>query len=239
MSEPRVDGAIELLPLGDRAWLVKFASDGEAAGWVEAVRAAGFEGVMETVLAYRDAAVFIDPDRVDPEQLAERLERLPWSPLSAGSGREHRLPVLYDGPDLQDVAGTLGVSIERVIAIHHGESYRVLAIGFLPGFPYAGMLPDALRGIPRRASPRTRVPAGSVAIAGSLTGVYPQDSPGGWHLLGRTPLRIVDLERAVFPIRAGDRIRFCPIDQREFERRRGEPLIEAGLEDSCRDGPID
>lgn len=235
MSEPRVDVAIELLPLGDRAWLVKFASDGEAAGWVEAVRAAGFEGVTETVLAYRNAAVYIDPDQADPEQIAERLVCLTWSPLPAGSGREHRLPVYYDGPDLPAVARALGVSIERVIALHSGEIYRVLAIGFLPGFPYAGMLPDALRGIPRRASPRTRVPAGSVAIAGSLTGIYPQESPGGWHLLGRTPLRIVDLERAVFPIRAGDRIRFCPIDEREFERCRGQLLLEGEPEDSCRE----
>jgi KipI family sensor histidine kinase inhibitor len=111
-----------------------------------------------------------------------------------------------------------------VIAHHAGHEYRVFAIGFLPGFPYAGYLPPALSGLPRRESPRAEVPAGSVAIAGRQTGVYPESSPGGWHLLGRTPVRIVDLDRGFFPIRAGDRIRFDPIGPAEFEARRREPL---------------
>ena len=100
----------------------------------------------------------------------------------------------------------------------------MFAIGFLPGFPDAGYLPEGLGGLPRREPPRLRVPAGSVAIAGRQTGVYPGESPGGWHLIGRTPLRIVDVERGRFPIRAGDRLRFVPIDAGEFAARRGEPL---------------
>jgi KipI family sensor histidine kinase inhibitor len=113
---------------------------------------------------------------------------------------------------------------EEVIAAHSEPEYRVFAIGFQPGFPYAGYLPPALAGLPRRGTPRVKVPRGSVAIAGRQTGIYPQDSPGGWHLLGRTPLRIVDLAKAHFPIRAGDRLRFRPIDSEEFARRKGELL---------------
>ena len=100
----------------------------------------------------------------------------------------------------------------------------MFAVGFLPGFPYAGYLPDELRGLARRQEPRLAVPPGSVAIVGRQTGVYPIASPGGWRLIGRTPLRIADPEAGRFPIRAGDRIRFRPIERDEFEARADEPL---------------
>ena len=111
-----------------------------------------------------------------------------------------------------------------MIAWHGGVEYDVFAIGFQPGFPYAGYLPVPLSGLPRRDAPRVRVPAGSVAIAGRQTGIYPTESPGGWHLLGRTPLCIVDLDDGYFPIRAGDRVRFRSIPAEEFEARRHERL---------------
>ena len=111
-----------------------------------------------------------------------------------------------------------------MIAIHSSLDYDVFAVGFLPGFPYAGYLPPALSGLPRRDSPRLQVPAGSVAIAGRQTAVYPRQSPGGWHLLGTTPLSIVQVEAGYFPIQAGDRIRFQPISAGEFEARRDERL---------------
>jgi KipI family sensor histidine kinase inhibitor len=134
------------------------------------------------------------------------------------------IPVLYDGKDLEGVAERLGLSVAEVIALHCGVDYDVFAIGFQPGFPYAGYLPAALSGLPRRDTPRLRVPAGSVAIAGRQTGIYPAESPGGWHLLGRTPVCIVDLDEGYFPIRSGDRIRFRPITAEEFEARRHERL---------------
>jgi KipI family sensor histidine kinase inhibitor len=211
-------------PLGDRAFLARFADEAAAAGWVEAVRSAGREGIDEVVLAYDSVAVFADPDRVDLDRLEAWLRGVHAPPADPAAGRLVRLPVLYDGDDLAAVAERLGRSVPEVVALHAGRDYRVFAIGFLPGFPYAGYLPDELAGLPRRDSPRARVPAGSVAIAGRQTGVYPQDSPGGWHLLGRTPLRIVDVERGRFPIRAGDRLRFVPIDEAEFQARRGELL---------------
>jgi len=116
------------------------------------------------------------------------------------------------------------MTASEVVANHSGRDYTVFAIGFLPGFPYLGYLPEALCGLPRREAPRVRVPAGSVAIAGRQTGVYPAESPGGWYLLGRTPLRIVDVARGHFPIRAGDRVRFEPISPAEFDARLEEIL---------------
>jgi KipI family sensor histidine kinase inhibitor len=211
-------------PLGDCGFLAQFETEDEAAGWVAAVRRQAWPGIVDVVLAYQTAAVFADPDRIDLDELATRLRGLAADAAGRAQGRLIRLPVLYDGVDLPEVARRRALSIPEVIALHSGNEYRVFALGFLPGYPYVGYLPRALSGLPRRASPRALVPAGSVAIAGRQTGVYPQDSPGGWHLLGRTPLRIVDLEQAYFPIREGDFLRFDPIDRAEFEARSGERL---------------
>jgi KipI family sensor histidine kinase inhibitor len=221
---------IALDPLGDRAFLARFAAERDAAGWAEAVRGRGRPGVIDVVLAYRTVAVYADPDRVDLSRLESDLRAVAIDPVGAsGAGRSRTgkrldIPVLYDGEDLEGVASRLGLSPVEVIALHSGVEYDVFAIGFQPGFPYAGELPDALAGLPRRESPRARVPAGSVAIVGRQTAVYPTESPGGWHLLGRTPLCIVDLDEAYFPIRAGDRIRFHSIPAEEFEARRHERL---------------
>jgi KipI family sensor histidine kinase inhibitor len=215
---------IALGPLGDRAVLARFATEAEAARWASAVRARGWPGVEDVVLAYRSAAVFADPDRIAPEELEDRLRSLVADLDDRPPGRLIRLPVLYDGEDLPEVARRLGITASEVVANHSGRGYIVFAIGFLPGFPYLGYLPEALCGLPRREAPRVRVPAGSVAIAGRQTGVYPAESPGGWYLLGRTPLRIVDVARGHFPIRAGDRVRFEPIGPAEFDARLGEIL---------------
>jgi KipI family sensor histidine kinase inhibitor len=222
---------IGLGPLGDRAFLARFATEDEAARWVAAVRGRGWPGVEDVVLAYQTAAVHADPDRIDLAELEGRLRTLEAAEPGRGEGRLIAVPVLYDGADLAEVARRRSMTEEEVIAHHVGNDYRVFAIGFLPGFPYAGYLPASLSGLPRRESPRAEVPAGSVAIAGRQTGIYPESSPGGWHLLGRTPLRIVDYERGDFPIRAGDRIRFRPIGTAEFEAMRGERLRHEPADD--------
>lgn len=213
-----------LTPLGERAYLARFDSEAQAARWASAVRAESWPGVLDVVLAYDSVGVFADPDRVDLEELAERLERIAPPRVSDRLGKLVRVPVLYDGEDLAEVAEKLGISVDGVVSAHSTHEYRVYAIGFQPGFPYAGFLPRVLQGLPRRSSPRTRVPAGSVAIVGRQTAVYPNESPGGWHLIGRTPLSIVDVEQGRFPLRAGDRLRFMAIDRTEYEARRGEPL---------------
>jgi KipI family sensor histidine kinase inhibitor len=215
---------VALEPLGDRALLARFASEADAANWAAGVRAAHWTGIVDVVLAYETAAVFADPDALDLAELENKLRTL--TPASAGElkGSLVKLPVLYDGEDLSDVADRLGLKPDEVINLHSGQEYTVFAIGFRPGYPYAGYLPRALSGLPRRESPRLHVPAGSVGIVGRQTGVYPEPSPGGWHLIGRTPLRIVNLEQTHFPIRAGDRLRFVPIDADEFNARLGEEL---------------
>jgi KipI family sensor histidine kinase inhibitor len=204
-------------PLGDRAFVAEFETEDEAGRWARTVRTLGFEGVTDVVLAYQTVAVHADPAKADLDHLEARLQTIRPSESNARSGLLVEVPVLYNGPDLVEVADRLGFSRDSLIAQHSGVVYQVFAVGFLPGFPYAGYLPEALSGIPRRPEPRIRVPAGSVAIAGRQTGIYPSESPGGWSILGVTPLSLVDLEAERFLIRAGDRIRFRPISQDEFE----------------------
>src|SRR5690606_13055047 len=142
-------------------------------------------------------AVYFDPLAPDAARIEHHLrviaahaDEVP--PLA--DGRLHEIAVRYDGPDLADVAERTGCSIADVIALHSAREYAVLAIGFAPGFAYLGELDPALV-LPRRDTPRTRVPAGSVAIAGAQTGIYPRVSPGGWHLLGTTDAVLFDPTR--------------------------------------------
>jgi KipI family sensor histidine kinase inhibitor len=215
---------VNLEPLGDRAFLGRFATEGDAARWVAAVRSRKLRGVTDVVLAYCSAAVFVDLDQGDLDAIESALSSTEPESATQTVGKLVVIPVLYDGPDLEAVARRLGLESSRVIAIHTSVDYDVFATGFLPGFPYAGYLPAELSGLPRRQEPRLRVPKGAVAIAGRQTGIYPRESPGGWHLLGRTPLRIADAETGHFPIRAGDRLRFQAINAEEFEGRRDEQL---------------
>ena len=215
---------IDLRPLGDRAFLARFATEIEARGWAEAVRARAIPGVLDIAVAYASAAVFADPDAVDFSALERTLRDVEPIESDRVKGRVIRIPVLYDGEDLLEVAHRVDLTEAEVIERHSRREYTVFALGFLPGFPYAGYLDEPLAGLSRLIHPRLRVPGGSVAIAGRQTGIYPGESPGGWRLLGRTPSRIVDLDRAYFPIRAGDRLRFEPIALDEFRARLGEPI---------------
>jgi KipI family sensor histidine kinase inhibitor len=215
---------VSLETLGDRAFLAHFATEREAARWVAAVRARRLAGVTDVVLAYRSAAVFADPDQANLDELETELGSLEAGPGELTEGKFLTIPVLYDGPDLDQAAARLNLTRDQLVALHAATVYDVFAIGFLQGFPYAGYLAPALSGLPRRDEPRLKVPAGSVAIAGRQTGIYPRESPGGWHLLGRTPVRIADPDHSYFPIRAGDRIQFRSIDASEFEDRRDERI---------------
>ena len=231
---------IDISLLGDRAILARFATEAEAAAWSASIRAASLPGVADVALAYATVAVHADPDRVeDWDAWAARLRAVAVdAPADQPAGRILRIPTWYDGADLADVAAAIGATPAEVVALHAGRDYRVFAVGFLPGFPYAGYLSGPLAGLPRKPSPRPRVPAGSVAIAGRQTGIYPGESPGGWHLLGRTPCRVVDLAAGIFPIEPGDHLRFEPIDRAEFDRLCADPswpaAIGRGAELACR-----
>lgn len=152
---------------------------------------------------------------VDPLLDAARLEMLArerWAqrPESVATGALHTIDVIYDGPDLQSVADHCGLTIADVIARHSAVEYEVAFIGFMPGFPYLTGMDPALA-TPRLGRPRTRVPAGSVGIAGEQTGIYPQTSPGGWQLIGRTDSALFEVTREPPALlQPGDRLRFVP-----------------------------
>ena len=179
--------------------------------------------VIDAVVGYHTLTVYFDPLRVDPEWLEGEI-RAVAADEAVGEIREGAqldIPVCYGGelgPDLADVAARIGATEEEVIHLHASREYRVYVVGFVPGFPYMGVVDDRLA-LPRRSTPRTKVPAGSVAIAAGQTGIYPTETPGGWHLLGRTPVRPFDPARAeAVLLRPGDRVRFLPISRAEFDR---------------------
>lgn len=181
-----------------------------------AIGRAGLHGVRDIVPTYRSVAVYYDPLRIDFSRLSDLLSLEASAPAGEDVDRRDRrppvrIPVTYggaEGPDLADVAAFAKMSEAEVIARHAGRVYRVFMMGFLPGFPYLGTVDPAIAA-PRRPTPRLRVPAGSVGIAGAQTGVYPTESPGGWQLIGRTPLRLFDRSRAnPFLLEPGDEVEF-------------------------------
>ncbi len=187
-----------------------------------ALDAANLPGVLDVVPSYTTVLLSFDPVMAEPDVLAAEVRRLAAAALATPPppGRLVTLPVAYGadfGPDLGEVADHTGLPADEVIARHAGTTYRVACMGFAPGFAFLIGLPPELA-TPRRSSPRTRVPAGSVGIGGAQTGVYPMVTPGGWHLIGRTPLRLFDIKRAdPFLLRTGDRVRFRPVTPEEFQ----------------------
>ena len=189
------------IPLGDRA--IRFARPARSARTlVRAVRA--WPGVVDVVVARHDvAADFAAEPRGDPGWIAA----LDTAPDDPDPGRDIAIPATYNGPDLASVAAALGRHPDDVCALHAGATYTVETMGFAPGFAYLAGLPPALE-LPRRTTPRTRVPAGSIAIAGLHSAVYPFDSPGGWHLIGSAGVKMFGPDGSLLQL--GDRVRFVP-----------------------------
>ena len=181
------------------------------------------EGVVELVPSYRSLMVVYDPLRTGFDRLRDEILGLQQAadPSLVPQPRTLSVPVVYGGeygPDLDWVAGFHKISPEQVVTLHTGTTYRVYMIGFTPGYPYLGELPEALA-TPRRETPRTVVPQGSVAIAQRQTGIYPVQSPGGWHILGWTPIRLFDASQwPPTPLEMGDRVRFFPIHKEDIHR---------------------
>ena len=165
--------------------------------------------VRQAIAGYASVTVHFDPDLIAHDALAAAIKRLASKrPPMAEPGRLHRIPVVYDGPDMESVAAVLGLDVAKIVEIHTRPIYRVFLVGFVPGWGYLGPLPAELE-LPRRHVPRTKVPAGSVAIAGRQTGIYPLATPGGWHLIGRTSVKLFlpDSDPPCL-FRAGDRVKF-------------------------------
>jgi inhibitor of KinA len=209
---------LSISPLGDSAVTVKLG-DGisEALSELvvrraEAISRDGIAGVSDVVPSYGSLTVHYDPRTIAYADVRKRILSVR---IDGESTREdareisrHTIPVRYDGEDLAEVARLTHLDADEVIRIHSEAEYRVFVIGFVPGFAYLGPL-DSRLVLPRRESPRKRVPAGSVAIAENQTGVYPSETPGGWHLIGRTNLKMFDALRARPSMLAvGDRVRF-------------------------------
>jgi inhibitor of KinA len=215
---------VKIETFGDQGILATFPSEEAAARFAQSLREAPPCWLVDVVLAHATVAVFHDPGQTTPQQVAQELTRLrPGPPLAAGP--LHEIPCCYERQlDLHDVARRLKLTTDEVIQRHVETTYVVFAVGYCPGFPYLGNLPQALQGVPRRDTPRTRVAPGSVGLAASHTGIYPLPRPGGWSLIGQTPLELVNLRDEYFPLRAGDRVRFRRIDESEFNQLLGERL---------------
>ena len=166
-------------------------------------------GVVELVPAYRTVLIVADPGQAEAlDDLAARLPGLELPPAEAVAGETVEIPVRYDGEDLPEVAGLTGLEPDEVVRRHTAPEYTVAFLGFSPGFPYLVGLDPALE-VPRRDTPRTSIPAGSVGLAGNQTGIYPTATPGGWQLIGRTEVTLFDPARAPPALLApGTRLRF-------------------------------
>ena len=196
-----------------------------------AIRQEGPSWLVDVVQAYASVAVFFDLDQTGcaavTEQLRHLEDALPRQSDSSTSLNErlHHVPCCYELQlDLGRVTEHTGRIADEVIRLHTEAIYTVYAIGFCPGFPYLGYLPAALAGVPRLSAPRLRVEAGSVGLTGRQTGIYTEARPGGWHIIGRTPLELVNVADGYFPLRTGDRVQFERIDQSEYRQLAGERL---------------
>ncbi len=180
------------------------------------------EGLLDIVPTYRSLLIIYDPLKMGLAKLQHRIENLQKKidEIQIPEPKTAEIPVLYGGEygsDLDWVAQFHKISPKEAIRLHSGTTYQVYMIGFNPGFPYLGELPEGLV-TPRRETPRTLIPAGSVAIAQKQTGIYPAESPGGWQVIGRTPLKLFDPSQSPPTLLAmGDRVRFFPIGNEEFE----------------------
>ena len=230
---------LRFLPCGDSAMTVEFSGEmNESTNRQIRFVAAALEqkcvrGILECVPTFCSLTVYFDPLVISARRVQKTVSRI-MAGYREDAGEARRIfviPVCYEGeyaPDMEDVCKLTGLTREEVISIHAGTDYLIYMLGFLPGFPYLGGMDKRIEA-PRLDSPRTAIPVGAVGIGGKQTGIYPLASPGGWRLIGRTPVKVYDPEReAPIVYRAGDYIRFCPITQAEFHEiaARGGSHIE-------------
>lgn len=223
-----------LSPLGDCAVVIAFGDEIEQSinrrvkAFGDRLAAASLPAIVEHIPTFTNVTVIYDPLRASYKDLVEEIgriiEALP-AQISAAKARRVEIPVCYGGefgPDLETVAARNDLSPDEVVAIHSEPTYPVYMIGFAPGFPYLGGMSERISA-PRLDSPREKIPAGSVGIAGRQTGVYPIETPGGWRLIGRTPLRLFNPTRdPPSLLQAGDLVRFTAINEEDYERTQRE-----------------
>ena len=220
MTYPRLRDAGDSMLILEFEPLVDVTVNARAIATALAVRARAPAGMREVRATFRSVAVEFDPLQANRDQMADVLMSAAVTRALVPPGREIEIPVVYggeQGPDLADVASRSSMREAELIAEHADRPYHVFMLGFAPGFPYLGPVSDRIDA-PRRATPRLRVPAGAVGIAGRQTGIYPRTSPGGWALVGRTNVRLFDPGRtAAALVQPGDRVRFVPVERLDFE----------------------
>lgn len=210
-----------ILPFGEAALMVELGETTPAQALAASLRRAPPEGMTGVVAGRQSVLVELEVDRAHAVEAAVRVRIADIGATPLVDGRLRRIPVVYGGPDLEDVAALRGLTGAQVVELHASTELRVLFGGFAPGFAYLGELPEALT-VPRLATPRTRTPAGSVALADGMSGIYPADLPGGWRVIGWTPLALFDTSRTPPAyLEPGDRVRFVPIDRAEADHHAG------------------
>lgn len=220
---------VRYLPLGDTGLTVEFGNEispainGRVTRLCDMLKTLNINGIIESVPTYRSLSVYYDPSVLDLESLTALIDELLSSEISMSVTNPYviEIPVWYStecGPDLEYVAQHAGKTVDEIIALHSAPEYLIYMIGFTPGFPYlGGMNPEIAT--PRLESPRVRIEAGSVGIAGSQTGIYSVDSPGGWQLIGKTPVKLYDLRREnPVLLKSGNYLKFVPISKEEYFR---------------------
>ncbi|MBR1856414.1 MAG: 5-oxoprolinase subunit PxpB [Oribacterium sp.] len=228
---------IKIVPEGDASLLIQFEQvispevNQKIAAAAKLIRAQQISGIIDMIPTYCSLLINYNPLVISYETLYKRVESIVRmeSHSEAGKKKVWEIPVVYGGaygPDLGAIAEHAGISEEEVIKIHSSQDYLIYMLGFLPGFTYLGGLDEKIH-TPRLASPRVRIPAGSVGIGGSQTGIYPMDSPGGWQLMGMTPVKTYDPDRETpILVEAGDYIRFVPVTEEKYLEIKA--AVEAG-----------
>jgi len=214
--------------MGDRGLLLEFGNEishevnEKVRRMALAIQAEGVEGIIETIPTYRSLLVIYHPLTLPLKQFKKRLQKIEKNlhGIPLPEPKLTRIPVVYGGvygPDLEFVGEYHKISPDEVIRLHTSKPYFIYMIGFMPGYPYMGELPDSLI-MPRLKTPRLSVPKGSVAIAQKQTGIYSMESPGGWQIIGRTPIELFDPDRKPPALlQMGDLVQFDPISEKEFE----------------------
>ena len=218
----------KFLPAGDKSLIIEFGDsispeiNKEIRNMYIAMEKSGLDGIIEMVPTYRSLLVSYNPLKIKYKDLCSKLREYEENLGDSGSepAKVVEIPTIYGGeygPDLEFVAQHNNLSVDEVIEIHSSRNYLIYMLGFTPGFPYLGGMSEKIE-TPRLKTPRTKIPGGSVGIAGKQTGIYPIDSPGGWQLIGRTPVKLYDpfAEPPVL-LNAGDYVRFVPIDEKEYK----------------------